>query len=115
MKNIFLITIIIFFTILNISNVKSETLEVSDIILDIKILKGKSVKVKGFYMSLGELGFMYEELGSMTSLSVEPKNADRNTRKYLLKKCASGCNITIKGTLSEVYGMITLNLESIVK
>ena len=115
MRNIFLITIITFFTILNISNVKSETLEVSDIILDIKILKGKSVEVKGLYMSLGELGFLYEELGSMTALSVEPKNADRNTRKYLLKKCDSGCNITIKGTLSEEYGMITLNLESIVK
>ena len=115
MRNIFLITIITFFTILNTSNVKSETLEVSDIILDIKILKGKSVKVKGFYMSVGNSGFMYEELGSMNFLSVESKNADRNTRKYLLKECDSGCNITIKGTLSEVYGMITLNLESIVK
>ena len=115
MRNIFLITIITFLTILNTSNVKSETLEVSDILLDIEILKGKSVKVKGFYMNLGNSGFIYENLGSMNFLSVESKNADRNTRKYLLKECDSGCNITIKGTLSEVYGMITLNLENIVK
>ena len=71
--------------------------------------------IKGFVINVGTLGFIYEELGSLTFISVETKNADRNTRKYLLKECASGCNIKLKGTLSEVYDMITMNLESIIK
>ena len=114
-KVLCLITAISFFSFFNISSAKSETLQVSDVILDIQTLKGKNVVVKGFFMNVGTLGLIYEELGSPTFILVEPKNADRDTRKYLLKECSSGCNIKLKGTLSEPYGMITINLESIIK
>ena len=110
-----LITAISFFSFFNISSAKSEALQISDIILDIQTLKGKNVVIKGFFMNVGTLGFIYEELGSLTFISVETKNADRDTRKYLLKECSSDCNIKLKGTLSEAYGMITMNLESIIK
>ena len=111
-KVLCLITAISFF---NISSAKSETLQVSDVLLDIQTLKGKNVVVKGFFINVGTLGFIYEEPGSLIFISVETKNADRDTRKYLLKECSSGCNIKLKGTLSEAYGMITMNLESIIK
>ena len=114
-KVLCLITAISFFSFFNISSAKSETLQVSDVLLDIQTLKGKNVVVKGFFMNVGTLGFIYEELGSLIFISVETKNADRDTRKYLLKECSSGCNIKLKGTLSEAYGMITMNLESIIK
>jgi len=96
-------------------NAKSETLQVSDILLDIQTLKGKSVEVKGFYLNVGQMAFLYEKAGSLNFISVETKNADRETRKYLLKSCSTGCEIKVKGILSEEYGMITMDLESIKK
>ena len=96
-------------------NAKSEILQVSDVILDAQILKNKSVNVKGYYLSMGDMGFIYEEMGSMNFISVNSQDADRETRKYLLKSCSSFCKIILTGTISEDYGMITLDLESIKK
>ena len=112
-----LITIIaaIFFSLFNISYAKSEVLEVSDILLDIEELRGSEVTTGGFFMSIGTMAFLYDELGSMTFISVETKGAERKDRKYLLKECGSGCNIKLKGSLSEQFGLVTLTLGSVVK
>jgi len=109
------VLLITFFSFLNISNAKSETLQVSDVLLDIDILRNKEVNVKGFFMSLGTLAYIYEELGSMNFIMVETKNASREDRKYLLKNCGSGCTIILNGKLSESFGLITLNLNGIMK
>ena len=107
--------LITFFSFFNISNAKSETLQVSDVLLDLDILKNKEVNVKGFFMSLGTLAYIYEKAGSMSFISVETKNAPRDDRKYLLKNCGGGCAITLNGKLSESYGLITLDLNGIIK
>ena len=114
LSTVLLITLFSFF---NISNAKSETLRVSDVLLDIGILKNKEVNVKGFFMGLGTLAYIYEEQGSMNFIMVETKNAPRDDRKYLLKNCEGfgGCNITLNGKLSESFGLITLNLNRIIK
>jgi len=101
-------------------NAKSETLQVSDILLDIQTLKGKSVEVKGFYWQAGQqLTYLMEDEYSTNVILVKTKNADRDTRKYLLKNCGGeGCEITIKGIVYidvDLGDLITIDLESIIK
>ena len=115
LKIISTVLLITFFSFFNISNAKSEILQVSDALLDIDILKNKEVNISGFFISLGTLAYIYEEAGSMNFIMVETKNAPRDHRKYLLKNCGGGCNITLNGELSEAFGLITLNLNGIIK
>ena len=114
-KIIFTVSLITFFSFFNISNAKSETLQVSDVLLDVDILRNKEVNVRGFFMSLGTLAYIYEQAGSMNFIMVETKNAPREDRKYLLKNCGGGCTIILNGKLSESFGLITLNLNRIIK
>ena len=114
-KFFLIITFTTFFSFLNISYAKSEVLEVSDILLDLEELKGSEVIVEGFFLSLGTLAFLYEELGSMNFIQVETKDAERDDRKYLLKECGTGCDIKLQGSLTEVYGLVTLKLMRVVK
>ena len=60
-KVLCLITAISFFSFFNISSAKSEILQVSDVLLDIQTLKGKNVVVKGFFVNVATLAFIYEE------------------------------------------------------
>ena len=104
------------YLIFTVSIAKSEVLEVSDVMLDIQILNGESVTVKGYFLNAGTMAFLYEKLGSMSFIQIDSQGADRDTRKYLLKECSTGCNnIKLKGTVFEEYGMIKMNLESLVE
>ena len=114
-KILLFITITTFFSFTNISYAKAEVLEIADVLLDLEELKGSEVTVKGFFLSLGTIAFLYEELGSMNFIQVETKDAEREDRKYLLKECGSGCDIKLQGALSEQFGLVTLKLVKIVK
>jgi len=95
------------------AGVQAETLSVSDALLDFEALVGEKVTVKGFALKMGDMGFLYEERGSMTALMLDDTGASRDARKYLLKSCSAGCNATITGTLSNAMFGKTLVVESI--
>jgi len=96
-----------------INSKAEETLQVSDLILDYDTFIGKEVTVRGVYMQMGDMAFLYEELGSMTFISVDSSKADREFRKYLLKNCGSGCAVSLSGVVGEVMFSKGLTLTKV--
>ena len=92
-------TIIVAFSLICSINVKAaETLRVSDLILDYNTFAGKEISLYGCFLQMGTIAFLYEECGSMTAVNVDVSKADRETRKYLLKNCGTGCEVSFVGT-----------------
>lgn len=101
------------FIFISINSYAQESFEVSDVLLDYNSIIGQEVTVSGFYLQMGEMAFLYEEPGSMTSLYIDSSGADRETRKYLLKNCGSGCNIQLTGKVANVMFSPGIILKSI--
>jgi hypothetical protein len=78
----------------------SKIFKVSDVLLDKDMLIGKEILVQGVFAGLTEdMSFLYEELGSSSTISINTENLIRNQRKYLLTSCSGGCSIIVKGKL----------------
>ena len=78
----------------------SKIFKVSDVLLDKDMLIGKEILVEGVFAGLTEdMSFLYEELGSSSTISINTENLIRNQRKYLLTSCSGGCSIIVKGKL----------------
>jgi hypothetical protein len=101
------------FVLASINSYAQESLEVSDVLLDYNSIIGQEVTASGFYLQMGEMALLYEEPGSMTFLQVDSSGADRETRKYLLKNCGSGCNIQLTGKVADVMFSPGIILKSI--
>ena len=93
----------------------SKIFKVSDVLLDKDMLIGKEILVEGVFTGLTEdMSFLYEELGSSSTISINTENLIRNQRKYLLTSCSGGCSIIAKGKLLNDWVLgISLKLSEI--
>jgi hypothetical protein len=88
-------------------------LSVSDVVLDFNILLGESVTVSGVVLKVGELGFIYEERGSMVFINFDDSSARRDVRQTILKNCGSGCRATVSGVVTNTVFGKTILVQSI--
>ena len=93
----------------------SKIFKVSDVLLDKDMLIGKEILVEGVFAGLTEdMSFLYEELGSSSTISVNTEKLIRNQRKYLLTSCTGGCSIIVKGKLLNDWALgLSLKLSEI--
>jgi hypothetical protein len=82
--------------------VEMKAVAVSDLILDYRGLVGQKMSVRGFFMAIGDLSFLYEKAGSMTFVTVDSSNLSRDDRKRLLTTCSNGCPVTIEGIVKDI-------------
>ena len=93
----------------------SKIFKVSDVLLDKDMLIGKEILVEGVFAGLTEdMSFLYEELGSSSTISINTEKLIRNQRKYLLTSCTGGCSIIVKGKLLNDWALgLSLKLSEI--
>jgi len=99
-----------------LTKLKHVSKSVSDVILDGSMLKGKLVNVEGYFSRIGNISYLYQNPNSpMNSLSVELKSTDRDTKKYLIKKCEKICKVKLLGVLIDEFGQSRLDIINITK
>ena len=93
----------------------SKIFKVSDVLLDKDMLLGKEILVEGVFAGLTEdMSFLYEELGSSSTISINTEKLIRNQRKYLLTSCSGGCSIIVKGKLLNDWALgLSMKLSEI--
>lgn len=62
-------------------------------------LMGQTVQVSGYAVISGELNFLYQEMGSMTSVGLNISALPTETKTQLLTECGSGCGISVEGRI----------------
>lgn len=92
---------------------KTEVLSVSDILLDFDDLLGESVTVNGVLLKMADLGFIYEERGSLVFINFDDSSANRDVRQTILKNCGSGCRATVSGVVENTVFGKSIRIQSI--
>lgn len=89
-------------------------ISLTDLKLDKATLIGKKVEVAGFLQTMGDISMISDGLFDMNKLFVETEKLSRENRKFLLENCSSGCQVTVRGTVSSVMmneGIVADSIE----
>ena len=101
-----MIKIILNLIFLSISVFASNSMSVSDFILDYNSLQNKNVCVSGNIMSMGddESVMLMDRQNSMTSIFIDVSNMPRETRKSIMQQCGMGatCFNVVCGQAREI-------------
>lgn len=89
-----------------------DYLKPSDVLSDNELV-GKKVSVTGVFMIVGELGFLYEETGSVTFISVDFSNLNKQDKKNIFQNCGGGCESSFLGVIGVQNGIKTIIVEKI--
>lgn len=76
--------------------------DVPTYIADYGSFRGTIVQIRGYLLSMGETLILYEKFGSMNAVFVDYSAMSSDDKKYILKRCGSGCTITLIGTPGNV-------------
>jgi hypothetical protein len=92
-----------------VSNNNSESDKQSDNFIsptDINIEKdsflGKEVFIKGYFKSLGEWKYLYDEAGSSNFVQLNIDSLPKEIKKNLLTECSDGCDKKFKAIVEKV-------------
>jgi hypothetical protein len=81
---------------------KYRQISLTDLKLDISKLKGSSVEVTGVLQTMGELSMISDGVFDMNKVWLETKKLSRESRKFILENCDSGCNVRVRGKVAQV-------------
>jgi hypothetical protein len=73
-----------------------------DLRLDFDKMKGQRIEVTGTLQTMGEISMISSGVLDMNKMFVETKGLPRESRKYLLENCDSGCEVTVRGKAADV-------------
>ena len=76
------------------------TMSVEDLKLDYKDLLGKCATVTGFVMQAGDIAMLMQSQTDASPFFIETATLSRDERRILLN-CATGCQLTVTGTVGE--------------
>lgn len=74
----------------------------TDLNVDYKSLRGKTVTTSGFLLIMGEEGLLYDKADGMVAFFVDIKKLPRPQRAQLYENCTSGCSLTLTGKVGDV-------------
>jgi hypothetical protein len=96
----------------NTNKTNGDYLKPSDVLSDNE-LEGKKVSVTGVFAIVGQLGFLYEEQGSITFIQVDFSKLNKEDKKNIYQNCGSGCETSFLGVIGVQNGTKTIIVEEI--
>eukprot|EP01037_Dinobryon_pediforme_P012170 gene12172-12258_t len=81
---------------------QNEKMNMIDLLADIKQLTGKKVETTGVLLMMGQMAILYPERGSAAGLFIEVDKVSRSERKAILAGCTGGCDVSVKGSVSDL-------------
>ncbi len=74
----------------------------SDLQVDYKKMRGKSVTTSGKFLFMGDQGLLYDKNMGMTAFFVDVESLPRDQRSLLYDNCTMGCNLNVTGKVGDV-------------
>ena len=81
---------------------KYQQINILDLKLDAAKLKGKRIETKGTLQTLGKIAMISTGVMDMNKIFVEVKGLSHESRKYIVTNCDSGCEVVLRGKVTDV-------------
>ena len=94
-----------------------RNLSITDLKLDIAGMAGQRVSVRAKLMLMGGLAMLSDPRQSFDTNPVfaDPESLSRDDRQYILTRCSTGCEITVRGVVGEVMLQPGVRMLSLVR